>query len=51
MNECKDNLLIRVLKWLGIIVEKEISKQEMCENAKSICNKRCSDCAWGMKDE
>lgn len=40
------SLLYRLLKWLGFIKEYEVSKKEMCEQAKSICNGNCDTCAW-----
>lgn len=43
----RQNILIRILKWLGIIVEKEVSKSDMCKQAQSICNHECDGCAWG----
>lgn len=45
----KESWFWRLLKWLGIIEEVEVrpsAKKQMCENAKSICNRNCSNCAW-----
>ena len=42
----KESWFHKLLKWLGLITEYEVSKKEMCERAKSICNKNCKDCAW-----
>ena len=46
----KDNLFIRVLKFLHIIQEREISKSDMCKSAQSVCNHKCSSCAWNEKE-
>ena len=32
--------------WITMGNKREISKKEMCENAKSICNGDCETCAW-----
>jgi hypothetical protein len=42
----KESWFYKLLKWLGLIEEYEVSKKEMCEKAKSICNKNCESCAW-----
>ena len=42
----KESLFIRLLKQIGLIKTYEISKKEMCENAKSVCNRNCESCAW-----
>lgn len=42
----RENILIRILKRLGIIVEVEVSKEDMCKQAQSICNYDCEHCAW-----
>lgn len=42
----KESWIYKLLKWLGLIKTYEINKKEMCENAKSICNKNCESCAW-----
>ena len=42
----RENLLIRILKRLGIIVEVEVSKEDMCKQAQSICNHDCEHYAW-----
>lgn len=42
----RENLLIRILKRLGIIVEVEVSKEDMCKQAQSICRHECEHCAW-----
>lgn len=36
----------KILKWFGLIKEYEIDKRTMCDNAKSICNRRCENCVW-----
>lgn len=46
MNEYKEKWYIKLLKWLGIIKEYEVSKEEMCKNAQSICDYNCEHCAW-----
>ena len=50
----KESLLIRFLKFIGLIVEKPINeseKREMCKKAQSICNHRCGSCIWGGGSE
>lgn len=42
----RENLLTRILKRLGLIVEFEVSKEDMCKQAQSICNHDCEHCAW-----
>lgn len=42
----KESLFHRFLKWIGLIKTYEVSKKEMCENAKSVCNGNCESCAW-----
>lgn len=47
----KENIIIRILKWLGIIEEKPISKSEMCKQAQNVCNHNCDSCAWSERIE
>ena len=42
----RESLLIRILKRLGIIVDVEVSKEDMCKQAQSICNHDCEHCVW-----
>lgn len=46
----KESLIYKIMKWLGkwlgIVKTYEVNKQEMCESAKHICNKKCEGCAW-----
>ena len=42
----RENILIRILKWLGIIIDVEVSKEDMCRQAQSVCNRDCEHCAW-----
>lgn len=42
----KESWIRRLLKRLGLIKTYEVSKKEMCENAKSVCNRNCETCAW-----
>ena len=42
----KESWLYRLLKWLKLIKTHNVSKKEMCERAKDICNKKCESCAW-----
>lgn len=35
-----------LFSWIQGSTNREISKKEMCENAKSICNNQCDSCAW-----
>ena len=47
----RENLLIRILKRLGLIVEYKVSKEDMCKQAQSICNHDCDHCAWQTERE
>lgn len=42
----KELWIYKLLKWLGLIKTHEVSKKEMCESAKSVCNRNCESCAW-----
>ena len=42
----RENIFFRILKRLGIITEFEVSKEDMCKQAQSICNHECEHCAW-----
>jgi hypothetical protein len=42
----RESIIIRILKWLGVIKEVEVSKEDMCKQAQSICNHECEHCAW-----
>ena len=42
----EESWFYKLLKWFGLIKTYEINKKEMCERAKSICNKHCDTCAW-----
>lgn len=35
-----------LLEKLGIIETYEISKEEMCKNARNMCDNNCEMCAW-----
>ena len=45
MNE-KENIIIRLLKFIGLVKEIPVSKSEMCEQAQNVCNHECNSCAW-----
>ena len=45
-----EKVLRYAFMWMGLIEEYEVSKKEMCENAKSTCNKDCEHCAWNTED-
>ena len=47
----RENLLTRILKRLGLIVEYEVSKEDMCKQAQSICNHDCEYCAWRKEQD
>lgn len=47
----RENIFIRILKRLGIITEFEVSKEDMCKQAQSICNHDCEHCAWQTERE
>lgn len=42
-------ILYMILKKLGIIKEKPVSKEEMCKSAResNVCNNDCDSCIWG----
>ena len=42
----KESWLYKLFRFIGLIKTYEVSKKEMCESAKSICNKNCASCAW-----
>lgn len=42
----RENLLTRILKRLGLIVEYKVSKEDMCKQTQSVCNHDCEHCAW-----
>lgn len=42
----KESWFYRLLKWLGLVKTYEVSKKEICEQAKFMCNKDCKHCAW-----
>ena len=42
----QESWLYRLLRWLGLIQSSEVSKQEMCKQAQSVCNRNCNSCAW-----
>lgn len=35
-----------LLTWIVKSNKKEISKKDMCESAKAVCNGKCESCAW-----
>lgn len=41
-----ENLLIRILKWLGVTNAVDVSKEDMCKQAQSICDHDCARCIW-----
>lgn len=43
--------LFKLLKMIGIVKEYEVSKKEMCDYARSICDENCVDCAWNEKSK
>ncbi len=47
----KESIFIKILRWLGLIEEKPISKSEMCKQGQDICNHNCEDCIWTIMDE
>lgn len=50
MNE-KENIIIRLLKIIGLVKEIPVSKSEMCEQAQNVCNHECNLCAWAERKE
>lgn len=42
----KESWIYKLLKWIGLIKEYEVSRKEMCEKSKSICNMNCESCVW-----
>lgn len=60
MREYKEKWYIKLLKWLGVIKEKEIDNEEsdrlkaqMCIKAiqSGVCPDTCSICAWNTGKE
>lgn len=49
-NMKKESWFIRFLKKIGLVKTYEVSKKEMCEQAKGICNNECESCAWHTQD-
>lgn len=47
----KENIIIRFLKFIGLIEEKPVSKKEMCKLSFNICDRECELCAWNWKEE
>lgn len=47
----KESFWIRILKKLGIIEEREISKKDICERVQKICRHNCNSCAWNENRE
>ena len=42
----EESWFYRLLKRIGLIKTYGVSKKEICERAKPICNKNCESCAW-----
>ena len=42
----KKSWFYKLLKYFGVIKTYEVSKNEMCESAKSVCNRNCETCVW-----
>ena len=45
----RENIFIRILKWLGLIEEKpidDVTREEMCKQAQQVCHHECESCAW-----
>lgn len=47
----KETIFIKILRWLGLVEKRPISKSEMCERAKDVCNHDCTLCAWAEVKE
>lgn len=47
----KEPIIIRFLKWIGLIKEITVSKSEMCKQAQNVCNHDCDSCAWAERKE
>ena len=47
----KESWFVKFLRKIGLIKTYEISKKEMCERAKSICNGNCEGCAWHERED
>ena len=39
-----------ILRLLGIVKPRAVSKEEMCEQGKKVCNMDCKHCAWRNED-
>lgn len=42
----KESWFYRFLRWARLINAHEVDKKEMCESAKSVCNRKCETCIW-----
>lgn len=42
----EESWFYRLLKWFGFIKASVVNKEEMCERAKSVCNRHCETCIW-----
>lgn len=47
----EENIIVRFLKFIGLIEERPVSKSKMCELAQNVCNHECNSCAWADRKE
>ena len=50
MNE-KGLIVLKFLRFIGLLKEIPISKSEMCKQAQDVCNHNCDSCAWADREE
>lgn len=50
MNE-KETIVLKFLRFIGLIHEVPINKSEMCKQAQDVCNHDCDSCAWAERKE
>ena len=47
----KETIFIKILRWLGLVEKRPISKSEMCKQAQDVCSHDCASCAWAERGE
>ena len=46
-------IITKLFKWLGVIEEQKVNKEEMCRKAvvNGVCPRCCEICAWYSEEE
>lgn len=47
----KETIFKKILRWLGLVEKRPISKSEMCKQAQDVCSHDCASCAWAEREE